>query len=68
MRISPITKFQMQPVLLKDTTLPFQQLNISLGDTRFYADDKLQVQSRFAPEKPYSRPTVSDIGGPMFLV
>jgi len=58
--------FKMQPVLLDSKTLPFKELNVSLGDTRFYADDKLQQV--WLPEKPYSPGSWGYIGGHIFAM
>ena len=56
--------FQLQPMLLKDTGLPFKELNVSLGDTRTYTDDKLQQV--WLPEKPYTPGSWGYIGGRVF--
>ena len=56
--------FKAQPALLNDTTVPFKQLNVNLGDTRFYADDKLQQV--WLPEKPYMPGSWGYIGGRVF--
>jgi beta-galactosidase len=56
--------FLMQPALLRDLTLPFKELNVSLGDTRFYTDDKLQQV--WLPEKPYTTGSWGYIGGHVF--
>ncbi|MDB5018320.1 MAG: hypothetical protein JWQ84_3152 [Mucilaginibacter sp.] len=56
--------FQMQPALLKDTVIPFKEINVSLGDTRYYTDDKLQQV--WLPEKPYSPGSWGYIGGEVF--
>ncbi len=57
-------KFQLQPVLVKGATQPFKEINISLGDTRFYADDKLQQV--WLPEKPYAPESWGYTGGHVF--
>jgi len=58
--------FKMEPPSLKSNTLPFTELNVSLGDTRFYADDKLQQV--WLPEKPYSPGSWGYIGGHIFAM
>jgi len=45
-------KFKAVPSSLKDMIMPFDELNVSLGDSRTYTDDKLQ--QFWLPEKPYS--------------
>jgi len=56
--------FKLQPALLNDTIIPFKELNVSLGDTRFYADDKLQQV--WLPEKPYAPGSWGYVGGHVF--
>jgi beta-galactosidase len=56
--------FKLQPALLKDTVLPFKELNVSLGDKRFYTDDKLQQV--WMPEKPYTPGSWGYVGGHVF--
>ena len=56
--------FKLQSALLNDTIIPFKELNVSLGDTRFYADDKLQQV--WLPEKPYTPGSWGYIGGHVF--
>ena len=58
--------FRMQPVALSNGTLPFKQLNVSLGDPRFYIDDKLQ--QAWLPEKPYAQGSWGYIGGHIFTM
>jgi beta-galactosidase len=50
---------------LKSTTLPFKEINISLGDTRFFIDEKLQQV--WLPEKPYEKGSWGYIGGNVFV-
>ena len=57
-------KFHLQPAILKDAVLPFKELNVSLGDTRNYTDDKLQQV--WLPEKPYTPGSWGYIGGRVF--
>ena len=56
--------FRLQPAILKDTVLPFKELNVSLGDTRTYTDEKLQQV--WLPEKPYSPGSWGYVGGHAF--
>jgi len=58
--------FKVQPALLNNKTLPFKELNLNLGDTRFYADDMLQ--QAWMPEKPYSPGSWGYIGGHIFAM
>ncbi len=59
-------KFNMIPAALSGKTLPFRELNVSLGDTRFYADDKLQQV--WLPEKPYTPGSWGYVGGHVFTM
>jgi beta-galactosidase len=56
--------FQLQPQLFSDKNIPFKELNVSLGDTRFYTDDKLQEV--WLPEKAYTPGSWGYIGGHVF--
>ena len=56
--------FRIQSLQLKDETLPFNELNVSLGDTRYYTDEKLQQV--WLPEKPYTPGSWGYIGGHVF--
>ena len=58
--------FKLQPASLNSKTLPFTELNVNLGDTRFYADDKLQQV--WLPQKPYSPGSWGYIGGHVFAM
>jgi len=58
--------FKVQPVSLNSKTRPFRELNVSLGDSRFYADDKLQ--QIWLPEKPYSPGSWGYIDGQIFAM
>lgn len=58
--------FKMVPSALKSNALPFDELNVSLGDTRFYVDDKLQ--QIWLPEKPYSAGSWGFVGGRVFTM
>jgi beta-galactosidase len=54
--------FLLQPLNLNDTL--FKELNVSLGDTRYYVDDKLRQV--WLPEKPYIPGTWGYVGGHVF--
>jgi beta-galactosidase len=54
--------FQMEPS--KDKYIPFNELNVSLGDTRYYSDNKLQQV--WFPEQPYIQGSWGYIGGHIF--
>ena len=56
--------FIMQPSLLRGTRIPFKEINVSLGDTRFYSNYKLQ--QLWLPEQPYSTGSWGYIGGHVF--
>ncbi|HTD97708.1 MAG TPA: glycoside hydrolase family 2 TIM barrel-domain containing protein [Mucilaginibacter sp.] len=56
--------FQMQPHELQNAVLPFKEINISLGDKRFFIDDKLQQV--WLPEQPYSLGGWGYVGGHVF--
>ncbi|HZY38471.1 MAG TPA: glycoside hydrolase family 2 TIM barrel-domain containing protein [Mucilaginibacter sp.] len=58
--------FRMIPVVLNSKTLPFNELNVSLGDARFYIDNKLQQV--WLPEKPYSPGSWGYVGGHIFTM
>ncbi|MFI5163095.1 MAG: glycoside hydrolase family 2 TIM barrel-domain containing protein [Sphingobacteriales bacterium] len=58
--------FKMQPADLKSPTLPFTEINVSLGDKRYYIDDKLKQV--WLPEKPYSPGSWGYIGGEVFAM
>src|SRR5260221_1458867 len=56
--------FQLQPSQLNSTKLPFKEINISLGDNRYYVDEQQNV---WAPEKPYEKGSWGYIGGEVFV-
>jgi beta-galactosidase len=56
--------FNLLPALLTDTGIPFTELNVSLGDKRFFVDDKLQQV--WLPEQPYTKGSWGYVGGEMF--
>lgn len=49
---------------LKSTKLPFKEINVSLGDPRFYVDEKLQQV--WLPEKVYEKGSWGYVGGNVF--
>ena len=51
---------------LQSQILPFKELNISLGDKRFYFDDK--TGSTWIPEQPYKSGSWGYIGGQSFVI
>jgi beta-galactosidase len=56
--------FQMQPAVLTDINMPFKEINVSLGDSRYYADNKLQQV--WLPEKAYTPGSWGYVGGHVF--
>lgn len=58
--------FLLQPFNLASTITPFKEINISLGDKRYFADDKLQ--QIWLPEKPYEKGSWGYIGGNVFMM
>jgi beta-galactosidase len=59
-------KFMLLPVDLRSTKTPFKEINISLGDKRFFIDDNLQQV--WLPEKPYSPGNWGYVGGKVFTL
>ncbi|GHN02548.1 hypothetical protein WSM22_40370 [Cytophagales bacterium WSM2-2] len=57
-------RFQLQPSQLNSKKLPFKEINISLGDQRFYID---QEQNVWLPEQPYQKGSWGYIGGEVFV-
>lgn len=58
--------FRLIPALFKNNPLQYTDLNISLGDRRFFVDDKLaQV---WMPEQPYQKGSWGYIGGKIFTM
>ncbi len=51
---------------LKSTRLPFKEINISLGDKRFFVDEKLRRV--WLPEKPYEKGSWGYVGGDVFIM
>lgn len=58
--------FKMVPENLQTGVLPFTEINVSLGDKRFYIDDKLQQV--WLPEKPYTPGSWGYVGGHTFTM
>jgi len=59
-------KFLLEPFYLKDNRLPFRELNVNLGDKRYFTDEKLgQI---WLPEKPYTPGSWGYIGGKPFVL
>lgn len=56
--------FKMVPADLRSEALPFTEVNVSLGDKRFYIDDKLQQV--WLPEQPYAPGSWGYAGGQVF--
>jgi len=56
--------FQLQPSQLNSKKLPFKEINISLGDNRYYVDEQQNV---WVPEKPYEKGSWGYIGGEVFV-
>jgi beta-galactosidase len=56
--------FKMVPDDLRSNVLPFKEINVSLGDKRYFIDDKLQQV--WCPEKPYSPGSWGYVGGYVF--
>jgi len=56
--------FKTIPGSLKDTTMHFKELNVSMGDTRFCVDDKLQQV--WLPEQAYTPGGWGYVGGHIF--
>jgi len=56
--------FKMVPGDLHNSILPFNEINVSLGDKRFYIDDKLKQV--WLPEKSYEPGSWGYVGGHIF--
>lgn len=59
-------EFRMLPYRLDDNSIPFEELNISLGDKRFFIDDELQQV--WMPEQPYKKGSWGYIGGEIYAM
>lgn len=57
------THFHVQPFSLRDAALPFTQLNVMLGTTRFFTDEKGQW---WQPDQPYRKGAWGSVGGSRF--
>lgn len=51
---------------LKSTTLPFEELNVSLGDKRFFFNEK--TEQTWVPEQEYKVGSWGYIGGQVFVI
>lgn len=58
--------FKLIPYYLKDTAVPFKEINVSLGDQRYFNDEKLQQV--WIPEQPYAPGRWGYIGGKVFTL
>ncbi|MES2279115.1 MAG: glycoside hydrolase family 2 TIM barrel-domain containing protein [Bacteroidota bacterium] len=56
-----VVTFKAIPALLTDTKLPFTEINVSLGDVRYFVDDKLQ--QIWLPEQAYTKDSWGYVGG-----
>jgi beta-galactosidase len=56
--------FKMVPADLHSSTLPFDEINVSLGDERYFIDDKLRQV--WLPEKEYTPGGCGYVGGHIF--
>lgn len=53
--------FKLLPAQLSDTRIPFTELNVSLGDVRYFVDEKLQQV--WLPEQAYTKGSWGYVGG-----
>jgi beta-galactosidase len=58
--------FLLQPELLKSTALPFRQISISLGDTRYFTDDA--AHKVWMPDQPYHTGAWGYLGGEVYAM
>lgn len=58
--------FLLQPAKLNSAKLPFKELNVSLGDQRFFVDETLRQV--WLPEKQYEPASWGYIGGTVFTL
>jgi beta-galactosidase len=56
--------FKMLPATLTDAKIPFSELNVSLGDRRYYVDEVLQRV--WLPEQAYTKGSWGYVGGEVF--
>jgi len=61
-----VITFKLIPHTLKSETLPFTELNVSMGDKRYIIDDKLQQV--WVPEQPYEAGGWGYIGGEVYTM
>jgi beta-galactosidase len=59
-------EFKLIPANLKSKEIPFTEINVSLGDKRYFIDEKLHQV--WIPEKPYSEGSWGYIGGEVFTM
>lgn len=59
-------KFLLIPVNLKSTKLPFSEINVSLGDNRYFIDKK--SQQVWLPEKAYQPGSWGYVGGEVYRI
>lgn len=58
--------FSLQPQILKSSLIPFKELNVSLGDKRYYFNDI--SKQNWSPEQPYSPGSWGYVGGKVFTL
>jgi beta-galactosidase len=61
-----IIDFKLIPANLKSNDLPFTELNVSLGDKRYFVDEKLQQV--WVPEKSYQPGSWGYVGGQVYTM
>jgi beta-galactosidase len=61
-----VINFKMVPANLKSNALPFTELNVSLGDKRYFVDEKLQQV--WLPEKAYEPGSWGYVGGQVYTM
>lgn len=59
-------QFNLVPINLKSQTLPFNELNVSLGDKRYFHD--MENHQAWLPEKEYQPGSWGYIGGRVFVM
>jgi beta-galactosidase len=59
-----VVDFKMQPADLRSTQIPFTNINVSLGDERYFIDDNLH--QLWVPEQPYTPGSWGYVGGEVF--
>lgn len=58
--------FLLLPSVLKSTALPFSEINVSLGDNRYFIDEK--SHQVWIPEKEYEKGSWGYIGGEVYRI